>query len=218
MKYIYSESETFDCIIDKGALYRMLDLNKSLFPYPECNQYIDNWKKALVKTYMSEINSKAILIGKNFFCESVFIDISEMRFHFDIDKAITLCHYREKQIIPLEQISDIFINASQHKIKYTPTNDVDDIFDYSKCDIPVILITFANGGFSHLVIDGNHRIESRKKQNIDFVDAVYLTMEETTSILQSKFEQAVYQFLYEGFLVAKGNYSIWTHSISHLYL
>ena len=80
------------------------------------------------------------------------------------------------------------------------------------------MTTLTHGGFIYLIIDGNHRVEARKKHNINYINAVFLTLEETVSTLHSKFEMASYEFLYEGFLLAQEDFSILDCSYSRFYL
>lgn len=221
MKYIYSNAEAFTNNLDINDLFRMIDSNKSYFSSPEMNEYFEKWKKALYKQYNAEINQKKSLIGKSIFRESLYIGEvagkNEMRFHFDIEKAISMSLSKDTQAIPLKHISDKFDNPLLHTIKFTPTNDTGNQYDYCQCETPVILVIFCHKGFDYLVIDGNHRIDARKRKAIESINAILLTPEETILTLQSKFEITVYLFLFEGYLLSQGDFSVVSHSNSRLY-
>ena len=221
MKYIYSNDEVFSNDLDINDMCRMIELNKSCFPLPEMDAFFDNWKKALCQQYTAEINKTRSLIGRRIFRESLFISenagTNEMRFHFDIDRAISLSRSKESQAIDLKHISDHFSNPLLHTIKFTQPHTTDNPYDYCQCEAPVILVIFCHKGFDYLVIDGNHRIDARKRNAIDTINAILLTPEETISILQSNFEIAAYLFLYEGYLLSKGDFSIIPYSNSRLY-
>lgn len=217
MKFIGSDNSIYVRDLDMNSFVEEIDRNKSNFPHLTISDYIEKWEKALYNCYNNETNSTAICTGRYYY-ESIFIGGKEMRFHFDIDRAIEYSSTLIKQIIPMKHFADTVTNFQFHTIKYSPPKELSNKYDYCSCNEPVILVDFCCNNFFYLVIDGNHRIEARKQKKIDNINAVLIPPQNTVTLLKSKFEIALYIFLYERSLLAQGNLSILSNSASELYI
>ncbi len=193
----YSETETFKCDLDITAFLKIIDCNKAQFKHIYgIDNYIDNWKKALVETYNMEQNMKFKFdMGRNFFT-SIYINSQEIRLHFNIEEAIEISKKYPIQNIPLSSFSNC---KNEHStVKYTECYS-ETSFDYAKCDIPIIIVQYQmdSDDFYYLTIDGNHRITAKINNKLDDINLVLLNCKDASSLIKSKFERAVYLFLCE---------------------
>lgn len=206
MKYFYTEKEFFDCKICIESLLAAVDMNKKIYKHiPYIDNYFENWKLALYHTYISEFNKTCFIGNQKIFWESIFIGSSEMRFHFDIDKAINFAYNQQSQELPLNMFTTKKTQNSDAFIKYTIPSTLNFVNEYSACEKPIILVSLLHCGLRYLVIDGNHRVSARKKQNIPSINGILLPPDCTEQLFYSNFEKAIYIFLYEGILLEEQN-------------
>ena len=205
MNYIYSSMEKFDCNISINSLLKSVNSNKKIYSYiPNIEKYIDDWKYALYNSYISEKNETCFIGKERVFYQSLFINGSEMRVHFNVNSAIKLSMLLQSEKLPIYLFAENNKQNLNAIIKYTCPSVLDNIRGYSICQKPVILVNFFHCGLQYLVIDGNHRIAARKIENISEINGILLPPQYVERILYSRFETAVYLFLYEGFLLEKG--------------
>ncbi|HCL4480046.1 TPA: hypothetical protein N2D99_002113 [Clostridium botulinum] len=114
---------------------------------------------------------------------------NEVFIHFRVSKI--------NELISKNQISGGFIPLSEFikkdsRIKWAPIES--DIFSNLNSKKPIIIVPFLSGQYSSLVIDGNHRLTSKTKHNINDVNGL-LIPEETLikqSLLTSGFDELYY--------------------------
>ena len=218
MEFIGLENDIYKRELDMNAFLKEIDRNKSIFSHLNINDYIEKWKKALYNCYNSEADSIVNLNTGKYYYESIFIGDRELRFHFDINKAIDYSRTLKKQLIPMKHFADKVTDLNSHTIKYSPPSDLTNKYDYCSCNEPIILVDFMCNNFFYLVIDGNHRIEARRQKKVENINAVLIPPTQTVTLFKSRFEIALYIFLYEGSLLAQGNLSILSNSGSRLYI
>lgn len=203
MLYYYSNREYFDCQVNINLLLSNLDKNKLVYSFIDgIENYIEDWKRAILKVYTKEKNKYFIFSKGDYFREPIFIGDSEIRIHFNINKALKLAENYSIQQIPID-----FFTANidkQGTIRYDIcSGDKLSKYDYANCNIPVVVIPYLSNGIPYLIIDGNHRITAKSKESIKMVNAVVLTVEDTLSLISSGFEKSIYLFLIEGFDLPK---------------
>lgn len=165
MKYIYSATESFNCNINIDDLLNSVELNKHNYNHiPNAETFFENWKRALYNCYQFEINQVHHMKNEEYFWESIFIGREEVRLHFNITKASRLSLLQQPEKIPLDLFTENYKSNTDAVIKYScPPMDEYDVQNYLACEIPIILVNYFHGGLWYLVIDGNHRVASRKK-------------------------------------------------------
>lgn len=174
MKYIYSETEFFNCNISIDDLINNIDSNKSRYDGDWVVSFIEKWKRAVFNCYQQERNQTYNLKNMDFFKESVIVNNKEFRFHFDIFKAKKYTLQLQRQQIPLDAFAEKFDESSTAVIKYTAPKLISGMYDYKLCQDPIITVNFFNQGLFYLVIDGNHRVTARKEANISNIDCFLL--------------------------------------------
>lgn len=218
MKYVYSQNDKFICNINIYDLIQIVDSNKKIYNVSGIDTYIENWKKALYNCFQYEKNQTHYFKNSHYFWESIFINGTEIRLHFNIDKAQKISLSYKSQEIPLEAFSEYFDNFSEATIKFSNPDTTKYSYDYSICQEPIFLVNFCHGGSIYLVIDGNHRVSARKKAKIDYINGILFTPQDSLKLLSSEFEIAIYLFLYEGFLLSQNEFGVIKNSNARLYL
>lgn len=223
MKYFYFYSqnnvENYRFELDSDQITNAIETNKRLYRnMPNLKYFFNDWEIALLKTYESERNKTLILRNSMFFYEPIIIDGFEMRIHFNIDKAIELSDLINSQKIPLGIIGEKQTSTFAPLIKYSSIANLKSFEHFSNCTEPILLVNFCHNGFFYLVIDGNHRITSMKKEHRKSVDAKLLPNVLVDKIFYSSFEKAIYYFLFEGFQISRGNFTIIEESQSKRFI
>ena len=219
MIYLYSSREKFEQKIDLKLIYQAIDKNKLIYNSKEFDIFFENWKAAIYYAYHSERNTSYNLQSEHFFRESLFFSNHEIRLHFNIDLANKIALSQPIQQISIDEFG--FVTESHKQIstiKYSHIQSEDTLYDYSQCDNPVLAIIFCQYGYLYLIIDGNHRISSKRIHNINTVNTILLSPEQTLDIMISDFEKSLFLFQFEGFLLHLNDYSIIKKSNSRLFI
>ncbi len=198
MIYYYSKKDKFSTNLNMESFSDEINKNKIYFEnVDEIDSYIDNWRKAIWKTYISEKDKIHSFENEQNYYTKIFIGKSEIRIHFDVKKALSISKKYLPKKIELALFSEDPISFFDEYIKYTKCDDLGE-YDYSKDNSPIILVPYLMGDIKYLTIDGNHRITAKNNNKHKYIDAVFLSYEDSKNLLYSDFEKALYLFLREG--------------------
>lgn len=196
MIYRYSENKYFQLNLDRDEFLEQLDINKALYNnLVDIEKYIDNWKIALINTYKKEENKVFDLTNSEFFYTSIYLSKFEIRIHFNISEAVKVSRNEAVQSIPIRWFAKDYNRRAF--IKFSECK-VDKYSSYEFCNMPIIVVPYCLGGYSYLVIDGNHRVTARFNNHIDSIATVVFSVNNTLPLIVSDFEKALYLFLQEG--------------------
>lgn len=208
MKYVYSKNEFFCNHLNISYFEKILNSNKKLFNHPSFDKYIDNWKAVLVRLYISEKDRTIILNQGQYYYEPIFFDDDEIRLHINIDLAYKRALVCKCTQIPLKYFSSSLSAPENTYVKYSFIPDLGNTSRYQKSNEPIILVIFNQYGYEKLVIDGNHRVSAKVNSSVEIINAKELSLNDVLCTMISDFEKAIYTFLYEGYLLSKGDFSI----------
>lgn len=163
------------------------------------NQYLKLWKSALEnhdKLITDQLNTKKSI------SELIILLHSEQEvFQLPINYSNTkvFLHFRASitnQIISIEKPKGHFIALKEFikKDRYINWTPVDNVDSYSNAKDPIILVPFLINQYSCLVIDGNHRLTYKTKNNIDDIHA--LNLAEQSVIERELFSSSFDKFYY----------------------
>lgn len=95
---------------------------------------------------------------------------------YDVDRAKSIIANAPRKSMPV----DVQLwRAYAHRMGWQTPNAPDSIVD---CSVPAIIATVDKTGGGHMLIDGWHRIDQASADGHNFIQAFYLTEEETKDI------------------------------------
>lgn len=195
MIYCYPSAPPFTTILNLNDLHFYFMVNKRNNKHIDgIDDYFDRWKKVLFETYNREKKTTFKFTNHRNFYTKINLPNSNIRIHFDVNKAISLAKNLLIQRIPLYAFSESDDGVAT--IKYTSVF-LDRKYDYQHCEEPVIVIPYNHGGFGYLVIDGNHRVTSYKKNCKEKIKVNLLNIERIIPLIASNFEKALYFLIFE---------------------
>ncbi|MDH7605248.1 MAG: hypothetical protein QHH13_10130 [Melioribacter sp.] len=110
-----------------------------------------------------------------------------LHFRVTIANEIISDAKHKSQFIPLSE----FVQKNS-LFKWTPVNT--NVDSYSNSNEPIVIVPFLNGQYSYLVIDGNHRLTYKTKNNIDSIYALIISEQSVIehSLFSSGFDKLFY--------------------------
>jgi len=184
--------------INYSNLFNELNSQKFLSDENIQIQYLEKWMEALeyhddiikneLKTQESILKLRLKLQSEpEIFQLPVNHKNMDVLLHFRASIANGIFPKSEGQFIPLDE----FVRKKS-QFKWTPVETNVDAYSNSK--EPIIVVPFLNNQYKYLVIDGNHRLTYKTKNNIDDIHA--LGISEQTVIEFSLFSSTFDKFYY----------------------
>lgn len=117
------------------------------------------------------------------------IETNKILLHFrvSITNEITSEAKPQSQLIPLSE----FVQEKS-EFKWTPVST--NVNSYSNSNEPIVIVPFLSGQYNYLVIDGNHRLTYKTKNNIDNILALIISEQSVVehSLFSSGFDKLFY--------------------------
>ncbi|MQL53618.1 hypothetical protein GFC01_15375 [Desulfofundulus thermobenzoicus] len=163
-------------------------------------QYLKRWMKQLENcdnVIRNQLNTKGSILKLRLLLQSE-PEIFQLPIEHRSNKI--LLHFRvsiANKIISMAKPESIFIPIDEFIRKNTAINwtPVDTNVDsYSKSEEPIVMVPFLFNQYHYLVIDGNHRLTFKIKNNINNIHAVIFS--EQTVIEHSLFSSGFDKFYY----------------------
>lgn len=188
--------------IDYVSLFNELNSNKILNDeYIQC-EYLKQWIKVLKdadRFIAEELKTKWGIKNLNLFLESE-PEIFErtmthkcgniyIQFNASVANKITSDFEKHKKIQTID-LQDF--TKENSKVDWTPVKE--DVNSYYAATSPIIMVPFLSGKYRWIVIDGNHRLTYKMKNNISQVDAILIS--EQSVIEKSVFPSGFDKFYY----------------------
>ncbi|MCY6485896.1 hypothetical protein OW763_16415 [Clostridium aestuarii] len=133
----------------------------------ECDKIITNQLKK--KEFILKVKLNLQLEPEIFQLPMVY-ENNKVFIHFRVSAA--------NEIISKYKMKSKFVSLDEYvrkdsRINWTPVNS--NVNSYSKSKEPIVMIPFLNGQYDFLVIDGNHRLTYKTKNNINDIEGIFFS-------------------------------------------
>lgn len=168
-------------------------------------EYLNKWETELKnkeKCTNEEIRTNIIdtNIQSSIFQFPIYFFHTSVYLHFNIRKANKVfSNFKSK----IKRVPINLLVSEKRKIHWTPIDSVGELRHvetmYIEATEPILIVPYLNGQYESLVIDGNHRLTYKIKYNKEYVNGLYLSVNDLInhSILLNEYDQLIYIMLYE---------------------
>ncbi|MBY6931016.1 hypothetical protein [Clostridium botulinum] len=200
MPFNFSERKHYS--IDYESLFNDINSKKILTNKRVQTEYVKAWINFLIKAdqvvteqlktdqQILELN-KHLLLEPEIFQLPMYHENNTIVIHFRASIANQIIsEFKMKKDAQLINI-DEFVKKDR-RILWTHVNE--NVDSYANNQDPIIMVPFINGQYSNLVIDGNHRLTYKVKENIKSVPTLILAESSVIdySIFSSTFDKYYY--------------------------